>query len=89
MSNSTPTKLVAVPPPKSLAADWFHFGVGNVFTLKAPQGSLIDVDLEHVFLDGEVGSTTPGATVALGYVYALPLDGSTDAAVPVGLVTTT
>jgi hypothetical protein len=63
--------------------------VGNLFTLKAPQGSLLDVELEHVFLDGETGPTTSAGTVALGYVYALPLDGSTDAALPVGLVTTT
>ncbi len=60
-----------------------------MFTLKAPQGSLIDLDLEHVLLDGEIGPTTSVATAALGYVYGMPLDGSADNVQPVGLVTTT
>jgi hypothetical protein len=89
MSNSTPTVLFAKPPARSLASDWVVWNTGNVFLLKAPQGSIIDIDLEHVLLDGESGPTTNAGTVAIGYFYAMPLDGSSDACQPVGLVTTT
>jgi len=89
MSNSEPTYFAVVPPKKSLQADWFHYAVGNLFTLKVPQGGLVDLHVDLMFNDSDVGATTATATSTLGAVYAMPLDGSSDTMVPVGLVTTT
>lgn len=89
MSNSEPTHFSVIPPPNSLQNNWCHSGVGNLFTCKVPQGGLVDVTLDLMFNDGDVGTTTPCATATLGAVYAMPLDGSADALLPVGLTTTT
>lgn len=90
MSNSEPSLLIARPPPKCLAADWFGYTVGNLFVLKAPQGSLVELDCDHIFLDGvSPGATTAAGIAAIGVVYAMPLDGSSDTCIPLGLNTTT
>ncbi len=89
MSNSEPTYFCVTPPPKSLLSDWLGRGIGDVFVLKVPQGGVVDLDLEHLILDGEVGGTTSTATSVLGQVYGMPLDGSADTMQPIGLVTTT
>lgn len=89
MSNALPTRLIARPPPRSLASDWAANAAGQLFVLKAPQGSLVEMDLEHVLLDGDSGQTTATAACGVGYVYAMPLDGASDTCIPLGLVTTT
>ncbi len=89
MSNSEPTYFSVAPPRDSLQRNWFHSGVGNLFTLKVPQGGIVDLHVDLMFNDGDVGTTTAVASGTLGAVYGMPLDGSADALLPVGLVTTT
>ncbi len=55
-----------------------------------PQGTIIDVDITHYLADqGSAGVTYTVAAATLGVLYYLPLDGDTDAFLPVGLPTTT
>jgi hypothetical protein len=81
VSTSIPAHCQCSPPPLSLAAFW-QAGTGSqMFTLVAPPGSIIDVWLSLIILDGDEGNavtaTLVGATV--GSVYYTSLDSGTSA----------
>jgi len=92
VSTSHPAHISCAPPPKSLASWWFQVHVGDLFTIVAPTGSIVDLEVDQVLCDQ--GSTTDVATIAiasgnLGALYYFPLDGTTDQFTPVSLNTTT
>ncbi len=56
----------------------------------APVGTIIDVLASHVLIDtGLAGFSYTVAAGTLGALYYLPLDGDSDAYIPVSLTTTT
>jgi hypothetical protein len=58
--------------------------------ISAPSGSVIDVRGTWILQDdGNAGISYAAASVTLGRMYWLPLDGSTDQYLPVSLNTTT
>ena len=92
VSTSHPAHISCAPPPRSLASWWFQVHAGNLFTIVAPTGSIVDVELDQVLCDQ--GSIADVATIAvaagvLGSLYYFPLDGTTDIFTPVSLNTTT
>ncbi len=91
VSVSEPAHIKAVPPQGSSASFWLSpSGSKNIMTITAPVGSIIDVKCTHVLLDtGAEGGTASVASAALGALYYLPLDGTSDKYVPVSLTTTT
>lgn len=85
---SRPAHIVARPPKESLSSFWFDESTNaTVFTLNAPIGSVVDVELEYYLLDGTtaaVQNTVTGATT--GRIYYGYLDGDTNhLLVPVSL----
>jgi len=62
-----------------------------MFILTAPVGSIVDVKLDYILWD--TGTAPPVAYIVaagtLGALYYTPLDGDSDAFVPVARVTTT
>jgi len=85
----TVTRAVSfVPPPKSLASFWLSTAA-NVFGIRAPVGSVIDIlvgfRLSNVFGAGPIVV----ASATAGNVYYLALDGASALTYsPVGLPTT-
>jgi len=72
------TACVFVPPPKSLASDWFTATTGstNIFTLVCTSGSVLDLYLDYTLANQFVSGTSTIATGTLGSIYYLPLDGA-------------
>ena len=91
MSRAIPDHVVGSPPRGSEASLWAVSGTGlDMFTLTAPIASIIDVDITFVLNDtGSAGSTYSVASGVVGVLYYLPLDGTSDAYVPVSLNWTT
>lgn len=86
-SNSTavPAHIKCHPPKESFAAFWQPAsGTGiNLFTLSAPAGTVIDLEMELILSDtGASNASTTVTTALLGAVYYLPLDGTAGHQVP-------
>jgi hypothetical protein len=61
-----------------------------MFEIVAPTGSVIDVHATWMIRDqSNTSDTYAAATVTLGQIYWLPLDGTADLYLPVSLATTT
>jgi hypothetical protein len=90
-SVSFPAYLVTRPPVRSVASFWLQPGGGNVFTLTAPTGSIIDVNLSLIFQDDNTSLAQSNVTTGvLTSTYYLSLDpNATHRYVPVSLTTTT
>ena len=90
ISTAIPAHIRAVPPAGSAAAFWYGQSGTALFTLTAPTGSVIDVDVTFLLNDsGAAASNYAVAAGTLGTMYYPPLDGTTDRFLPVSLVTTT
>ncbi len=89
MSVAIPAYVKTKPPPNSLASFWLDSTSGNVFTIACSAKSVVDVQVEYIFLDGEAGTSVTVSTAAAGVVYFMPLDGSADNFQPIGGTTTT
>lgn len=82
------------PPKSSLASFWQVVGTpSNLFVLTCPTGSVVDIQMDLVFVDRSTAVGTVGGltTVVIGRVYFLALDqsfSSTHVLVPVSLNTT-
>jgi len=91
VSVSEPAHVVSSPPRGSLAGFWQYGAGNNLVALNAPPGSIIDIWLAGVLLDGPatnaiVTATLVGATI--GTIYYCCLDSSTKATgvyIPVSL----
>jgi hypothetical protein len=81
-STSEPAHLVTSPPPQSLASFWSMIGTNeseNIFNISCTAGSIIDVWVDIVLLDGQ-GNTASTSTTASGtYLYVTYLDGPASA----------
>ncbi len=90
-STAVPARLSTRPPPGSSASFWMGETASNtMFTITAPAGSIIDVDVTHLLADTQAALTSYGvAAGTLGAYYYLPLDGTGDQFLPVSLGTTT
>jgi len=91
VSVAVPAHLHARPPKNSLASFWQTVSSNNLFTLSAPVGTVIDVNLSLILYDDDGPSaaniTTTAAT--FGATYYLSLDPvATHRYVPVSLTTT-
>jgi len=91
VSVATPAHVQCAPPAMSLAAFWQVAGAGTLFSLVAPVGTIIDLDLDLILTDDDVSATVIGvAAAALGVQYYLSLDpNATHRYTPVSLTTTT
>ncbi len=91
ISTAMPAHIKTSPPPGSSASFWMGESAANtMFTLTAPTGSIIDVDVTGVLADTQAALTSyTVAAGTLGAFYYLPLDGATDGYLPVSLGTTT
>lgn len=92
VSVSQPAHIVCSPPPQSLAAFWQAGTAQNMFTLVAPPGSIIDVWLSLILVDGTPNNAITAVLVgaAFGSIYYCSLDSNTSAGSiykPVGLST--
>jgi len=71
--------VVWKPNKKSLTSDWFNYGTGgSLFTMSLPAGTTLELSADFV-LGGAAGTTsgnTYAATVTLGQLYSMGLDGS-------------
>lgn len=89
MSTAIPAHIATSPPSGSEAAFWMSGATENVFTLVAPTGSIIDIDLSVVLVDtGAAGVVeTTAAAGTLGEMYYLGLPNASPAYTPVSLNT--
>jgi hypothetical protein len=81
VSVSEPAHVISTPPKETLAG-YYQIGLGNsLFTLVAPPGSLIDVWVSLVVIDGAMTNATTSTLVGatIGGVYYSSLDSSTKA----------
>jgi hypothetical protein len=86
---SCPAHVRARPPRQCLASMWQITSANVLFILTCPSGSIIDLDVEYILHDStSVVNITGLATVVLGKIYYLALNGSTATLVPVSLQTT-
>jgi len=87
--------IVTSPPQNSLCHFWQNVSdVTSLFTLVCPMNSIVDLSLDMILADQEVGlvAITGLTTVVLGHIYYLALDrgnAGTNVLVPVSLNTTT
>lgn len=89
VSVSHNSQLHCKPPPLSSASFWQPISGNNVFSLVAPAGTVIDINVSIVEGDDEVIGTANVATGVLTHTYYLALDGPTsNLLVPVSLATT-
>ena len=90
MSTAVPAYLTTSPPQGSQAYHWISAGASNSMKITAPTGSVIDIHCTHTLYDAATNSETYSvASGTVGALYYLPLDGSSDVFLPVGLQTTT
>ncbi len=84
-SVSVPAHVRARPPAGSAAAFWNTSTASTLFNLYAPQGSIVDVDLELIQdVDNTNSSVTTITTGTIGNTYYLALDGpATNRIVPI------
>ncbi len=61
----------------------------DVFSLIAPVGSIIDLDMSVALANNATAATLTVAAGTLGRLYYGPLDGASDVYTPVSLATTT
>jgi len=96
VSPAYPAHIRTRPPVRSLAADWFIEGVsgtvGNLCTVNAPSGTILDIEAEIIFGDG--GASSPASFVVAagtaGLLFYAPADNDTAASgkfQPIGLST--
>lgn len=90
VSVATPAYVSCAPPPMSLASFWQVSSATTLFTLVAPVGSIIDVELSLILQDNDVAAAASAvATGILGSYYYLSLDpNATHRYTPVSLTTT-
>jgi len=91
ISTARPAHVKSRPPAKSLASFWQQAGsASTAFTLVAPAGTIIDLDVDGIMIDLDVvGVTFAPATVVVGKPYYLALDGfASNLLVPVSMTTT-
>lgn len=89
MSTAVPAHIASTPPAGSVAAFWIT-GTGNtIFTIVAPMGSIVDLDMSSVLVDTNAASNAITTTAAgtLGEVYYLGLPSTSPALTPVSLNT--
>jgi hypothetical protein len=89
---SKPAYVDAVPPKNSLASFWQTASTNGLFTLNAPQGTIVDITLALTLNDTDDGSAASSTvtTGILGEQYYLSLDpNATHYYVPQSLNTTT
>jgi hypothetical protein len=94
VSVARPAHVMSVPPRLSLASFWTLGTVSSSpiteFSLIAPVGTIIDVGLDLIMNDDDVGTTGTVTTAASGATYYLSLDpNATHRYTPVSLSTTT
>ena len=89
VSVAEPAHVRARPPARSSPSFWMDVNSDSPFTITAPSGSVIDVTLTLVVLDGAAGGTWTIASGTLGQVVYAPLDGDGDRFTPVSLTTAT
>jgi hypothetical protein len=90
VSVATPAYVKCPPPPMSLASFWQLSSGSTLFTLTAPTGTIIDVHVSLILMDGESPVDTAVTSGAQGIVYFLSLDPNvTHRYTPVSLTTTT
>ncbi len=90
MSTAMPAHIKTKPPPGSAGAFVLSNGANLICKITAPAGSVIRVHATHVLLDSAaVGTSYAVAAGTLGVLYYLPLDGTGDQYLPIGLNTTT
>jgi len=80
VSVAQPACISTAPPRASLASFWQTPGLADntMFTLVAPTGSIIDMDLSFILWDNEDAATTRAVTAGtLGTIYYLALDNAT------------
>ncbi len=91
VSVSRPAHVSTTPPPQSVAAFWQTPGTGNLFTIVAPTGSIIDISLQLILSDNDTPTSASStvATASLAGVFYLSLDpNATHRYTPVSLTTT-
>jgi hypothetical protein len=77
VSVSKPAKILARPPPKSLASFWQNNTAGAIFDIVAPEGSVIDIDMSFFLNDNNVSPTsTTVVGKTIGNIYYGALDGT-------------
>lgn len=78
VSPSVPAYVSSKPPVGSAAYQWQDGATGgNICTILAPVGSIIDVHATHVFwMSGTSGGVVAANPVVVGAYYYPPLDGS-------------
>jgi len=92
VSTAAPAHINSRPPRNSLASFWNIAGTQTLFSLVAPAGCIIDVEVEQTLFDDDNGSnaTVSVATAVVGTVYYLSLDpNATHRYAPISLTTTT
>jgi len=89
VSVAEPAFVSCKPPPQSLASFWQVPSNTTMFTLVAPVGTIIDINVNVILADGTDNTSIIVATAALGSVYYLSLDPvATHRYTPVSLTTT-
>jgi hypothetical protein len=91
VSTAFPAHVHSSPPPRSLAQFWNQPSANAIFTLTAPVGTIIDVNVTLVAQDDNVTNAFSVVTTgALGVQYYLSLDSNaTHRYTPISLFTTT
>ncbi len=87
VSTSHPAHISLPPPPAW--REWVEPTGGSVFLIEGPQYTIVDLDLTYTLSNGSAGGTIAISTGVVGVLYFMPLDGSSDIWLPVGLVDTT
>jgi hypothetical protein len=86
VGTAMPAHIKTQPPKGSDQAMWLVPSGDPFMRLASPAGSIVDVDMTVVLnsnTTNATGYTVSGATQ--GYIYGIPLDGSSDVLRPVGL----
>lgn len=89
VSASWPAHVLGRPPAGTECSFWTIGSTAPMFTIVAPTGSVVDVNVTYVLGDLTSGVATTVASATLGTMYYPPLDGATDLYLPVSLGTTT
>lgn len=90
MSTAIPAHVSGRPPAGSRPSFQVASTSDPMFEIVAPTGSVIDVHATWMIRDqSNTSDTYAAATVTLGQIYWLPLDGTADLYLPVSLATTT
>lgn len=75
ISNARPLHISTTPPPLSICNLWVHGPSVELFTLKVPQGAIVDIILDYLLCDRlECQPITLPTSASNGEVWYLKLD---------------